>query len=67
MSTLNASGVTVIDVRGASSVALSVCAPSESGVDVVMQTLPLPAELKVPIETPSMDAAYDDSPPSPIR
>jgi hypothetical protein len=66
VSTLNGNGETVIVGRGATSLAVSVWAPSDSAVVVVMQTLPLPAELNVPIETPSIATEYDERPPSPI-
>src|SRR5262245_51017178 len=66
VSTEKANGVTVIVGRGATSLAVSVCAPSDSRLDVVMQTFPLPAELNVPIATPSMKTSYRERPPSPI-
>jgi hypothetical protein len=67
VSTVNEYGVTALAGFGRSSLPVSWCEPSANRVVVVMQTLPQLSELNVPMATPSIFIAYDDSPPSPAN
>ena len=50
---------------GFSSLPVSTCTPSGNGTVVRMQTLPKASEVKVPIDTPSIDIWYEAALPSP--
>src|SRR5438067_1723019 len=67
VSTEKLNGVMVYVECGANSLAVSTCVPSARREVVRMHTLAYPSELNVPTETPSMNAWYDESPPSPIN
>src|SRR5689334_7432961 len=67
VSTEKLSGVIVYVECGANSFAVRRCDPSERRDEVRMHTFPPPSELKVPMDTPSMNAWYEDRPPSPIN
>src|SRR5262249_2032380 len=65
VSTENANGPTPSPAPGASSVTVNVCSPSAHATVVRIHTFPSPPDLNVPIETPSIEIASDDNPPSP--